>query len=222
MNSCYNIDAETHISGRFLLSLLRFGNNNLAIVGKAPSVIGIRPAVCLSNRSNNNRRRFAMKGLDLSQKIFGKLVALRITARGGTNNHNKWLCVCECGDEVTVESRRLINGEVKSCKKCAEHGNKTHGKTNSRIYYAWASMLQRCENPNKREWNYYGGRGIKVCERWHSFEFFMSDMGEPGPELTLDRIDNDGDYEPQNCRWVTIADQNRNRRPYSEWNIKRG
>lgn len=92
--------------------------------------------------------------------------------------------------------------------------NITHGMRRSRTYNSWISMKTRCNNPNALKYPHYGGRGIKVCEQWQSFEAFYADMGERPEGLTLDRINNDGNYEPSNCRWATASEQNFNRRKY--------
>jgi NTP pyrophosphatase (non-canonical NTP hydrolase) len=128
-----------------------------------------------------------------------------------TSGQLRWLCICICGNYTEVDSFDLRNGKTKSCG-CQQYLG-THGKTGTRIYRIWAGMLSRCSNPTQTAYRYYGGRGISVCDRWKKFENFYEDMGEaPGPEYSIDRIDSDGDYCPENVKWATPLEQWENRK----------
>ena len=129
-----------------------------------------------------------------------------------------WKCKCVCGTEVRVRASHLVSGEVRSCgclnRDVARETHTTHNMSYSSEYSAWDSMKQRCLNIRNPRYKSYGGRGIIVCERWlSSFENFYEDMGPClSGKHSLDRINNEGNYEPGNCRWATVSEQNRNRR----------
>jgi hypothetical protein len=125
---------------------------------------------------------------------------------------------CDCGRGIVVLESSLKSGNTKSCGcvflSYSRSGKaaRTHGMRKTSTYGIWAGMVQRCKNPNLPSFDAYGGRGILLCDRWRKFENFLADMGERPPGKTLDRIDNDGNYEPGNCRWATDAQQRANKR----------
>ena len=123
-------------------------------------------------------------------------------------------CQCSCGNTLHVMYQNLLAGRSKGCKKCAARQKaRTHGMKNSREYHSWQSMKQRCLNTSVRSYADYGGRGIIICDRWlNSFENFYADMGKRPEGHTLDRINNEGNYEPSNCRWATPSEQSLNQR----------
>ena len=163
------------------------------------------------------------KAKDLSGRRFGYLVAISpISVKG---RGLKWLCKCDCGKEHCVDSYHLTHGNIKSCgclqRKMASKKNVRHGLVGTTIYNEWASMKQRCNNPNSFAYKYYGARGIKVCDEWNkSFESYydyVSKLPKYGtPTYTLDRINNDGNYEPGNVRWASKSEQCFNRRGWKQ------
>jgi hypothetical protein len=158
---------------------------------------------------------------NLEGKKFGRLEPIKYLGQTKSGHHS-WLCQCECGRQKSVLANNLKGGYTQSCgcfqKERAAATQIRHGGHRRSgawpEYGVWCAMLTRCYNQKSRSYPYYGARGISVCERWHDFGNFISDMGRrPSPRLTIDRMDNDGNYEPANCRWATKGQQMRNRRP---------
>lgn len=137
------------------------------------------------------------------------IISYFITEKSGLKR-TCFLCICECQKSSIIVAYKIINGSNKSCVSC---GAKRHGYYGTPEYRSWSGARSRCYNPNVYNYEYYGGRGIRMHERWDKFENFLSDMGlkpKSDKPLSLDRINNDGNYEPGNCRWATQSQQNSN------------
>ena len=149
---------------------------------------------------------------NITGQRYGRLTVVGLAAIGP----RAWVCKCDCGNAVTITNPKLRCGNNRSCgclqKEITGARFRTHGMTNQKVYRAWKAMIARCERPKTQLFHRYGGRGISVCTQWReSFQSFFNDMGHPPSSLhSLDRINNNGNYEPGNCRWSTRTEQLRN------------
>lgn len=157
-----------------------------------------------------------MKVIDLTGKTFGKLTVIQ---RSGSNVQGEavWLCQCDCGNKSLVSSSNLRTGNTSSCgcfgKEQRRKGTTIHGGCGTRLYHIWQSMHSRCERPTNNRYDRYGARGIRVCSEWSTFPPFQDWALSHGysDTLTIDRKDNDRNYDPSNCRWATYKEQENNR-----------
>lgn len=147
---------------------------------------------------------------DIEGQRFGRLTVLSYA--GTRYGFRQWNCICDCGNEYVTAGFRLRHRKTRECRNCAYDQIRTHGQHKTRTYRTWIAMRNRCQSETSKAYANYGRRGISFCKRWQKFENFLEDMGEAPEGLSIDRINNNGNYEPGNCRWSTRKEQCRNKR----------
>jgi len=149
--------------------------------------------------------------INLSNKRFGQLTVLHDAGKDKRGEY-KWLCRCDCGNETIVYGSHLRRGDTVSCGCVMRTSNRTHGESKTRLYKIWQHMKGRCDNCNSDNYKYYGGRGVTYCEEWKTYKPFKEWALKNGykEDLSIDRIDFNGNYTPDNCRWITMEEQHKN------------
>lgn len=162
---------------------------------------------------------------DICGKRYGKLTVRSVDKDRTTKKHTYWFCECDCGNVVSVRADCLKSGTTKSCKclwTAEESHHKKHGMSSTKLYHVFYAMLQRCENEKDKRYRDYGERGIRVCDEWKANpESFLKWAMENGYKegLTIERVDNNKGYSPENCKWITIAERQKNKRPRGNMDI---
>lgn len=147
----------------------------------------------------------------MTGKTYGRLTAIE-WAGSRKGGGAMWRLRCECGNTIVCDGANVRNGRTKSCGCLKSEGPVRHGLSHTTTHNIWVGMKQRCLNQNAPAFRHYGGRGIGLCDRWHSFDAFLADMGEAPAGMTIERVDNEKGYEPHNCVWADQTTQVRNRR----------
>lgn len=167
-----------------------------------------------------------MKAKDYTGERFGKLLVIGVSERKDKTGHKFYRCLCDCGKEKDISGSHLATGASKSCGcevgSSAKKRNTTHGMSHSRLFSIWMGMKKRCTNANDRSYKHYGGRGINICDEWKAdfMSFYDWSINNGYTEdLSIDRIDVNGNYEPSNCRWVSRLEQAKNKRSNHEVTI---